>query len=129
MVPQVVYYVYEGKSPECVDLTLPLPLTLTGSALAGCLIKMSSLASRRLNCPSQEQSQPDLSKLEISKVSDIEHGSRREDMTSSEDDDYCDNINQFDQLNEPIIRHGAETAPVVSETESSLKRYSILSTD
>ena len=90
---------------------------------------MSSLASRRLNCPSQEQSQPDLSKLEISKVSDIEHGSRREDMTSSEDDDYCDNINQFDQLNEPIIRHGAETAPVVSETESSLKRYSILSID
>ena len=91
---------------------------------------MSSLASRRLNGPSQEQSQPDLSKLEISKVSDIEHGSRREDMTSSsEDDDYCDNINQFDQLNEPIIRHGAETAPVVSETESSLKRYSILSID
>ena len=46
-------------------------------------------------------------------------------MTSSEDDDYCDNINQFDQLTEPIIRHGAETAPVIGETESSLKRYSI----
>ena len=50
-------------------------------------------------------------------------------MTSSEDDDDCDNINQFDQLNEPIVRHGAETAPVISETESSLKRYSILSID
>ena len=89
---------------------------------------MSSLASRRLNCPS-EDCQPDLTKLEISNVSDIEHGPKREDMTSSEDDDYCDNINQFDQLNEPIIRHGAESAPVISETESSLKRYSILSND
>ena len=87
---------------------------------------MSSLASRRLNCNCQSQgSQPDLTKLEISNVSDIEHDNRREEMTSSEDDDYCDNINQFDQLNEPIIRHGAETAPVISETESSLKRYSI----
>ena len=90
---------------------------------------MSSLASRRLNCQSQasQGSQPDMTKLEISNVSDTEQGPRREDLTCSEDDDYCDNINQFDQLNEPIIR--AETAPVISETESSLKRYSILSID
>ena len=90
---------------------------------------MSSLASRRLNCQSQasQGSQPDLTKLEISNVSDTEQDPRREDLTCSEDDDYCDNINQFDQLNEPIIR--AETAPVISESESSLKRYSILSID
>ena len=85
---------------------------------------MSSLASRRLNCPSQG-SQPDLTKLEISNVSDIASGPGREDMASSEEEDYCDNINQL----EPIIRQGAETAPVISETESSLKRYSIPSTD
>ena len=89
---------------------------------------MSSLASRRLNCQSQG-SHPDLTKLEISNVSDIELEPRREDITSSEDDDYCDNINQFDQLNEPLVNHGADTAPVISETESSLKRYSILSID
>ena len=75
---------------------------------------MSSLASRRLtgNCAS-EGSNPDLTKLEISNVSDMKH-STREEMTSS-DEDYCDNI----------VRAGAETAPVISESESSLKRYSI----
>ena len=83
---------------------------------------MSSLASRRLNASSESQgSQPDLAKLEISTVSELE--------PESEEDDSCDNINQTDQLNEPILIHGAETAPVTSETESSLKRYSILSID
>ena len=88
---------------------------------------MSYLASRRLTSGRQSQDcEPDLTKLEISNVSDIEQeDNRREEMTGIEDDDYCDNINQFDQLNEPIIRHGAETAPVISDTESSLKRYSL----
>ena len=88
---------------------------------------MSYLASRRLTSGRQSlDCEPDLTKLEISNVSDIEQeDNRREEMTGSEDDDYCDNINQFDQLNEPIIRHGAETAPVISDTESSLKRYSL----
>ena len=78
---------------------------------------MNSLATRRLDTQGEG---PDLSKLEISTASDVQHD-RREDMTSSEDDDYCDNTRQTDLT----IIHGAETAPVLSDSESSLKRYFI----
>ena len=80
---------------------------------------MSSLASRRIN---SQGDLPDLNKLEISNVSDVEH---EQHDTPSDDDDYCDNVNQFGQLNELTLRQGAETAPVISDNESSLKRYII----
>ena len=79
---------------------------------------MNTSARRRVN---SQGDAPDLTKLEISAASDGQHD-KGEDLTTSEDDD-CDKIDQLDELDELTIPQGPDSAPVLTDTESSLKRY------